>query len=221
MVNLANFIEHTVLKPDTTVADVRRLCEEAQQHKFAAVCVPPLYVRDACRILGENRRVRVATVVGFPMGYSAIPAKSEEIKRAIDEGADDIDAVINIAAAKSENWNHVERDIEAVARATHMRGRTLKLILECGLLLEEEIKKVCDIAHAAHVEWLKTGTGFHDRPATVEMVRSLRATAPGNIRIKAAGGIRNAKDAEALIAAGANRIGTSASLDIIGVKSSR
>ncbi|MBK7939971.1 MAG: deoxyribose-phosphate aldolase [Lewinellaceae bacterium] len=221
MVDLSNFIEHTILKPDTTIADVRRLCEEAQQHKFAAVCVPPLYVRDACRILGEDRRVRVVTVVGFPMGYSAIPAKSEEIKRAIDEGADDIDAVINIAAAKSENWNHVERDIEAVARATHMRGRTLKLILECGLLLEPGIKKVSELALAAHVEWLKTGTGFHGHPATVEMVRSLRAMAPDNVRIKAAGGIRSAKDAEALIAAGANRIGTSASLEIIGVKTVR
>ena len=221
MVDLAKFIEHTILKPDTTIADVRRLCEEAQQHGFAAVCVPPLYVRDACRVLGENRRVRVATVVGFPMGYSAIPAKSEEIKRAIDEGADDIDAVINIAAAKSENWNHVERDIEAVARATHMRGRTLKLILECGFLLEPEIKKLCELAHAAHVEWLKTGTGFHDRPATADMVRSLRAIAPENFRIKAAGGIRSTRDAEALIAAGADRLGTSASLEIIGVKAAK
>ncbi len=218
MVDLAKFIEHTILKPDTTITDVRRLCEEAQRHGFAGVCVPPLYVRDACRVLGEDRRVRVVTVVGFPMGYSAIPAKSEEIKRAIDEGADDIDAVINIAAVKSENWNHVERDIEAVARATHMRGRTLKLILECGLLREAEIRKLCELAQASQVKWLKTGTGFHNKPATAEMVRSLRSIAPEPMRIKAAGGIRTTKDAEAIIAASADRVGTSASLEIIGAK---
>ncbi len=219
MVDLTRFIEHTILKPDTTIKDVRRICEEAQQYKFAGVCVPPLYVRDACRVLGEDRRVRVVTVVGFPMGYTAIPAKSEEIKRAIDEGADDIDAVINIAAVKSENWNHVERDIEAIARATHMRGRTLKLILECGLLDEAEIRKLSDIAKAAEVKWLKTGTGFHNKPATADMVRLLRTIAPETMRIKAAGGIRNTRDAEAIIAAGADRIGASASLEIIGVKS--
>lgn len=216
MSELAKFIEHTTLKPDTTLADVRRLCEEAQKHGFAGVCVPPLYVRDSCRVLGEGRQVRVVTVVGFPMGYSAIPAKSEEIKRAIDEGADDIDAVINIAAVKSENWSHVERDIEAVARATHMRGKTLKLILECGLLTEAEIRRIGTLAEAAHVAWFKTGTGFHGHSATVDMVKLLRTVAPEGIKIKASGGIRTAKVAEALIAAGAERIGTSSSLEIIG-----
>ncbi len=218
MAELAKLIEHTILKPDTTISDVRRLCAEAQQHELYGVCVPPLYVRDACRALGEDRRVRVITVVGFPMGYSAIPAKSEEIKRAIDEGADEIDAVINIAAVKSENWNHVERDIEAVARATNMRGRILKLILECGLLEDSELRKLCDMAHATNVKWLKTGTGINGKPASVDMVRQLRTLAHDSIKLKAAGGIRSATDAEALVAAGADRIGTSASLEIIGAK---
>src|SRR5262245_47813817 len=111
MSDLAKFIEHTVLKPDTTLTDVRRVCEEAQRYGFAAVCVPPLFVRDARRAVGDDSRIRVVTVVGFPMGYSAIPAKSEEIKRALEEGADDIDAVINLAAIKSNNWNHVAHDI--------------------------------------------------------------------------------------------------------------
>lgn len=216
MSDLAKFIEHTVLKPDTTLADVRRVCEEALKHGFAGVCVPPLFVRDAKRALGENSRTRVVTVVGFPMGYSAIPAKSEEIKRAIDEGADDIDSVINLAALKSENWNHVKHDIDGVALATHMRGRTLKLILECGLLTPDEIKKLCVLAADARVTWLKTGTGFHGFNATPEMVRSLRAAAPDGIKIKASGGIRTTKDAQALIEAGAERLGTSASLEIIG-----
>jgi len=216
MSDLAKFIEHTVLKPDTTLADVRRVCEEALKYGFSGVCVPPLFVRDAKRALGENSRTRVVTVVGFPMGYSAIPAKSEEIKRAIDEGADDIDSVINFAALKSANWNHVKHDIDGVALATHMRGRTLKLILECGLLTPDEISKLCALAEDARVTWLKTGTGFHGFNATPDMVRSIRAAAPDSIKIKASGGIRTTKDAQALIEAGAERLGTSASLEIIG-----
>lgn len=218
MIELAKFIDHTILKPDTSLADVRRVCEEAQQHGFAGVCIPPYFVRDARRILGEDARIRLVTVAGFPMGYSAIPAKSEEIKRAVDEGADEIDTVINIAALKSQNWSHVERDIEAVARAAHLRGRTLKLILECGLLTEAEIRKVCEFARTSNVSWLKTGTGFHGYPATVEMVRLLRDASASSLKIKAAGGIRTTEEAESLIAAGADRIGASASLAIIGAK---
>ncbi len=216
MSDLAKFIEHTILKPDTALADVRRVCEEAQKHGFAGVCIPPFFVRDARRLLGDGTRIRVVTVVGFPMGYSAISAKSEEIKRAIDEGADDIDSVVNLAAVKSGNWNHVQHDIEGVALATHMKGRTLKLILECGFLTQAEIEKICELAAEARVVWLKTGTGFHGHPATPDMLRQLRAAASNGMKIKAAGGIRTTKDAQALIAAGADRLGTSASLEIIG-----
>jgi deoxyribose-phosphate aldolase len=216
MTELAKFIEHTILRPDTTLADVRRVCEEAIQHQFAGVCIPPLFVRDARRIVGDMSRVRVVTVVGFPMGYNAIAAKSEEIKRAIDEGTDDIDAVINISALKSDNWNHVTHDIDSVARATHMRGKTMKLILECGLLTEPEIKKVAEIAREVNIMWLKTGTGMHGHPATPEMVRTLSRLAGPDFKIKASGGIRTAKEAQALVDAGAERLGTSASLQIIG-----
>lgn len=218
MSEFSKFIEHTLLKPDTSLAEVRQLCAEALQYGFHGVCVPPLFVRDARRLLGEDSTIRVVTVIGFPMGYTAIPAKSEEIRRALDEGANDVDAVINIAAIKSENWNHVNHDIDSVARATHMRGRTLKLILECGLLTEAEIHKVCEFAREAQVNWLKTGTGFHGHPATPEMVRNLRAIAPASMSIKASGGIKTAKDAQALLDAGADRLGTSASLAIIGAK---
>jgi deoxyribose-phosphate aldolase len=216
MSDLAKFIEHTILKPDTTLTDARRVCDEAKKHEFAAVCIPPLFVREARRVLGDDTRIRLATVVGFPMGYSAIPAKSEEIKRALEEGADDIDAVVNIAAVKSGNWNHVQHDIEGVALATHMRGRTLKIILECGFLTPDEIKKIAEIAANARVAWLKTGTGFHGFPATPDMVRQLRAAAPEGVKIKAAGGIRTAEIAKKLLDAGADRLGTSASLEIIG-----
>ena len=216
MSEIARFIEHTILKPDTRLTDVRQVCEEAQKHGFAAICIPPLYVREARRILDDlSPRTRLVTVVGFPMGYSAIAAKSEEIKRATEDGADEIDAVINIAAVKSGQWNHVGNDIEALALATNMRGRTLKLILECGLLNDEEVRRVCELAGTSRVAWLKTGTGFHGHPATPDMVRMLRAQTPANIRIKAAGGIRTPADAQALIDAGADRIGTSAGVEIV------
>lgn len=215
MSGLAKFIEHTVLKPETTLKDVQRVCEEAVKHDFAGVCIPPLYVREARRLTGDDKRIKVVTVVGFPMGYSAIASKSEEVKRAVDEGADDIDAMINIAAVKSGNWNHVSNDIDSLARVTQMRGQTLKLILECGLLTDQEIARLCELAREFRVSWLKTGTGFHGFPATVEMVQKLRSIATDEFRIKAAGGIRNAKIAQSLIDAGADRLGTSASLDII------
>jgi deoxyribose-phosphate aldolase len=216
MSEIAKCIEHTLLKPDTSLADVRRVCEEAKKYGFAGVCVPPLYVRDSRRMLDESStKIRVVTVVGFPMGYSAIAAKSEEIKRATEEGADEIDAVINIAAIKSGQWNHVGNDIEALALATNMRGRSLKLILECGLLNDEEIVRICQMAADSRVAWLKTGTGFHGHPATPDMVRTLRKLAPENIKIKASGGIRTLEGAQALLDAGAERLGTSAGVEIL------
>lgn len=216
MTELAGFIEHTLLKPDCSVQDVRRICNEALSCGFAGVCIPPFFVRDAQRVLGEESKVRLATVVGFPMGYTAIASKSEEIKRAVDEGADEIDAVLNIAAVKSENWNHVHNDIDSIARATHLRGRTSKLIIECGLLTEDEIRRVCAIAQEIGIHYVKTGTGFHGHPATVEMVRFLRACVGQDMKIKAAGGIRTRELAEALIEAGAERLGTSAGLALVG-----
>jgi len=205
-----------MLRPDTTLADVRRVCEEAMQHQFGGVCIPPYFVRDARRILGEKSPIRVGTVVGFPMGYTGIAAKSEEIKRAIDDGADDIDAVINIAALKSDNWNHVNHDIDSVARATHLRGKTLKLILECALLTEPEISKVCELAYSVNITWLQTGTDMHGHSATPEMLRQLRTLAHTSIKLKASGGIRTASEAQALVDAGAERLGTSAALQILG-----
>ena len=218
MKELAKHIEHTILKPDCTAQEVRQICEEALQHQFAGVCIPPLFVRDARRILGEESPVRLVTVVGFPMGYSAIAAKSEEIKRAAEDGADDVDAVANIAAIKSGNWTYVRRDLDSLARAAQIRGCTLKVILECGLLTEEEIRQVCAMVEEIKIPFVKTGTGFHSHPATPDMVRLLRAFAP-NAKVKAAGGIRTAKAAWQLLEAGAERIGCSASLAIIGAAS--
>jgi deoxyribose-phosphate aldolase len=215
MSDLAKFLEHTILKPDTTLLDATRVCEEAIRFGFGAVCIPPSFVKDARRTLGDRSKIRLVTVVGFPMGYSTISAKSDEIKRALEDGADDIDAVINISAVKSALWNNVSRDIDGLALAAQTRGGTLKLILEYALLSREELAKVCEISMEARVPWLKTGTGFHGFDATVEMVRTLRELAGSKVKIKAAGGIRTAKTAQLLLDAGADRLGTSASINIV------
>jgi deoxyribose-phosphate aldolase len=209
------FLEHTLLRPDTTTADVRRVCEEAMQHQMAGVCIPPLHVREARRVLGEYAKVKLSTVVGFPMGYTALAAKTEEIKRAVDEGADEIDGVINLAALKSGNWNHVEHDIEGMALATNMRGKALKLIVEMGMLTEAELLRVCQQALASKVKFLKTGTGYHGHPATPDMVRLLKKIADPSFKIKASGGIKTKAEAKALVDAGADRIGTSSAMNMI------
>jgi deoxyribose-phosphate aldolase len=215
MSDFSKYIEHTLLKPDCSLADIKKICEEAIQFGFAGVCIPPLYMRDARRILGDNGTIRLSTVVGFPMGYSSIASKSEEIKRAVDEGADDIDAVANIAAIKNGNWNHVQNDIDSMIRATHMRGRQFKLILECGLLTNDEIQQLSQLAQELGATYVKTGTGFHGFPATVEMVRNLKQVTQGKIKIKASGGIRTLADAKKMIDAGADLIGTSSGVSMM------
>ncbi|MEZ4924663.1 MAG: deoxyribose-phosphate aldolase [Saprospiraceae bacterium] len=212
---MAKFLEHTVLKADTTLSDVQRICEEAVQFGFAAVCIPPCFVKEARRILGEDNPVRLATVVGFPMGYAALSAKSEEIKRALEEGANDIDAVINIAYVKSAQWNLVRRDIEGIALATSSRSGFLKLILEAGFLSQEELQSVCEIAIKAGVPCVKTGTGFQGFNATEAMVKALREQVGPSVKIKAAGGIRDAQTAQKLIDAGADLLGSSSSVNIV------
>lgn len=213
--DLAKSIESTLLQPHTSLDAVRKLAHEAIEHGFLAVCIPPLFCRDIRNVLGDPGSVRLATVVGFPMGFSAIAAKTEEIKRAVDEGADDIDAVVNLAAAKSGNWNHVERDIDSMARATHMRGRQLKLILECGLLTDDETARLCQLAADNGAAYVKTSTGMFNQPTTVPMVKKLRMFAPAQLKIKASGGIRDRQTALDLIAAGAHCVGTSSALQII------
>ncbi len=212
--DLARFIDATILKPDTTLADVKTLCEEAKQYGFATVCVPPFFVKDAVKAL-EGTPVHTSTVVGFPMGYSATPAKVEEIKKAIDEGATELDCVINLCAVKSKQWNYVRNEMDSMAMACQMRGKTIKVILETGLLNETEVAKLCEMAAEVKVNFVKTSTGVNGKGATVPIVASLRKKLPAFIKIKASGGIRERKFAEELIAAGADRIGTSAGVAIL------
>lgn len=212
--DLARFIDATILKPDTTLAEVKKLCEEAVEHGFAAVCVPPFFVKDVAKAL-EDTKVNICTVVGFPMGYSATPAKVEEIKKAIDEGASELDCVINICAVKSKQWNYVRNEIDSMAMACQMRGKVIKLIIETGMLTEPEIAKVCELATEVKVNFVKTSTGINGDGASVPIIELLRKKLPTTIKIKASGGIRDRKFAEELVAAGADRIGTSSGSSIV------
>jgi deoxyribose-phosphate aldolase len=211
---IANVIDHTFLSPDCTLADIKKLCQEASDHQLKAVCVPPYYVKEASNFLKDSD-VMVATVIGFPMGYAATPAKVEEIKRAIDEGADELDAVVNICAVKSQNWNYVKNDIDSITRIAHLKGKVLKLIIETGMLEANEIEKLCEICTEVGVDFVKTSTGFNAAGANVEIVSKLRSLLPPSVKIKASGGIRSYQTAKELLEAGANRIGSSASLLIV------
>ncbi len=212
--DLARLIDHTLLKPDASQEDIIKLCEEALAHDFAAVCIPPYWVSEAVRQL-EKSKVKVATVIGFPMGYSATAAKVEEIKRSIDEGADELDVVINICAIKSANWNYLQNDIDRTTTAVHLKGKQIKIIMETGLLTAPEISKVCEICQELEPDFVKTSTGINGPGASVEVVQLLRQNLSDSIKIKASGGIRTRQDAINLVNAGAQRLGSSSGVKII------
>ena len=212
--SIAQFIDNTILRPPTTLADIEKVCEEAAQYGFAAVCVPPYYVRDAKNIL-LGSPVKVATVIGFPFGYSHYSAKVAEARQAIEEGADELDMVMNLAAFKSNDLAYLESEIGEMTNLTRTRGVTLKVIIESGILSEEEIIKCCDLYKHYRVDFLKTSTGYAEKGATLEAVQIMRMHLPPAIQIKASGGIKTAEFAQQLLDAGATRLGCSASVAIV------
>mgnify|MGYP003348188424 FL=1 len=212
--NLASKIDHTLLKADTSEKEVKKLCAEAKEHGFAAVCVPPYFVRK-CKLWLSGTNVKVATVAGFPLGYAHTPAKVEEARRAIDEGADEVDMVINVIALKAGDWNYLKNELTSAATIVQLRGGKLKVILETGLLTNEEIISACKLCSQMNVDFVKTSTGFIQPGATVEAVKLLRTNLPKTIKIKASGGIRTKEFALQLIEAGADRLGCSASVSIV------
>lgn len=211
---IANFVDHTLLKPDLTLHDVTRLCNEAKQYQFKAVCIPPYYVRAAKRQL-EGSDVSIATVIGFPLGYSSLPSKIDEIRRAIEQGADEFDTVINICAVKDRDWNYIKNEINSLCMAAQLRGKKIKMILETGLLEEFELLKLCEICNGAKVNYVKNATGFNAMGASVETIQFLRANLDKTIKVKAAGGIRTPEFARSLIEAGADRLGSSSSINLL------
>ena len=212
--NIAAYIDHTVLKPTTTMGDVEKICAEAMKYQFAAVCVPPLYVKKAKELLGDSS-IKVATVIGFPFGYAAIEAKVAEMVLAIIDGADELDVVINISAIKNNDWQFLANEINAILPIVKNKNKLIKVIIESGILTDGEIIKCCDLYGAAGVDFLKTSTGYAEKGATVEAVQLMRKHLADNVRIKASGGIKNYHFAKQLIDAGANRLGCSSSIAIV------
>jgi deoxyribose-phosphate aldolase len=213
--DLARYIDHTLLKPDATRAEIDELIEEAEQYHFASVCINPTWVRYAARRL-SGTDVKVCTVIGFPLGANTPEIKAMEARKAIREGAGEVDMVINIGALKSGDHDLVRRDIEKVVDAAHEAGTTVKVILETSMLTDEEKVIASSIAKDAKADFVKTSTGFGGGGATVYDVALMRETVGPGMGVKASGGVRTTEDAEDMIAAGATRIGASAGVQIVG-----
>lgn len=211
---LARLIDHTMLKPEATPAEIERLCEEALRYRFATVCVNPAYVPLAATKLAETE-VAVCTVIGFPLGATTTTAKVCEAEQALDDGATELDMVLFIGALKAGDRERVEEDIAAVATVCHDGGGLLKVIIETALLSDEEKVLACEVAQDADADFVKTSTGFAASGAKLEDVRLMRETVGPDIGVKAAGGIHSYEEAMAMIEAGANRIGASAGVRIV------
>jgi deoxyribose-phosphate aldolase len=212
--NIASFIDHTILKPSTLIADVEQLCMEAKLYKFAAVCVPPLFVKKAKEYC-TGSEVKIATVIGFPFGYSAVEAKLAEILLAIVDGADELDVVINIAALKNNDWQYLAKELNTIMPVVRNNNKVIKIIIESGILTDDEIIKCCDLYGISGVDFLKTSTGYAEKGASVHAVALMRKHLADTIKIKASGGIKTLAFANELIAAGADRLGCSSSVTII------
>ena len=211
--NLAGYIDHTILKPEATKQDVLKLCTEAKQYGFASVCVNAYYTKLVADALKDSD-VKTCVVVGFPLGATFTEIKAHETELAIQHGADEVDMVINIGALKDKDYDAVEQDIKAVVDAA--KGKAIvKVIIETCLLTEEEKVKACELSVKAGAEFVKTSTGFSTGGATVEDVALMKKTVGNQALVKASGGVRDFKGAKAMIDAGADRIGASSGIKIV------
>ncbi|MEH7524175.1 deoxyribose-phosphate aldolase [Bacillus sp. JJ1503] len=211
--NVAGMIDHTLLKADATKEQIEKICAEAKEYQFASVCINPAWVKLSSQLL-SGTDVKVCTVIGFPLGASTPETKEFETKNAIENGATEVDMVINIGALKSGDHELVERDIRAVVNAAKGKALT-KVIIETSLLSEEEKVRACEISVKAGADFVKTSTGFSTGGATVEDIALMRKTVGPNIGVKASGGVRSAEDAQKMIQAGATRIGASSGAAIV------
>jgi deoxyribose-phosphate aldolase len=212
--DIARLIDHTLLKADATQAQIAQLCHEARQYGFAAVCVNPTHVK-LCADLLKDSNVAVCTVVGFPLGATPAEVKAYEAQQAIDDGATEVDMVINIGALKGGEADLVERDIAMVTRTCHNNGAICKVIIEAALLSEQEKVKACELAKKAGADYVKTSTGFGPSGASVADVALMRRVVGPGMGVKAAGGISTFADAKGMVEAGATRIGASAGVRIL------
>ena len=210
--NLAKYIDHTLLKPQASKAEIETLCQEAKKYGFFSVCVNPYWV-SFCKKQLEGSDVKVCTVIGFPLGANTTQAKVFEAKEALQNGADELDMVVNLGAVKSADWNTVLTDLEAVRNAGE--NFTLKIIIETSVLTEEEKVKLCQLCTQAKADFVKTSTGFTGGGATAEDVKLMKENVASDMQVKASGGVRSREDFDKMLAAGATRIGASAGVKIV------
>lgn len=211
--NIARMIDHTLLKANATKAEIVMLVEEAKEYSFASVCVNPTWVKTSAELLADTPEVKVCTVIGFPLGATTSETKAFEAKNAIENGATEVDMVINIAALKDKQDDFVEKDIRAVVEVAKGKALT-KVIIETCLLTDEEKVRACKLSVKAGADFVKTSTGFSTGGATVEDVQLMRKTVGPEIGVKASGGVRSREDALAMVKAGATRIGASSGVAI-------
>ncbi|MFT4147605.1 MAG: deoxyribose-phosphate aldolase [Micrococcaceae bacterium] len=211
---LNSYIDHTLLKPNATQEQIVKLCEEAKEYNFASVCVNPVWVSLAAQEL-EGSAVKVCTVIGFPLGATSTAAKVAETQQAIADGADEVDMVINMAAANAGDKKALVADISAVVQAAHSENAIVKVIIETSQLDENAKVLASEAAKDAGADFVKTSTGFNGGGATVDDIKLMRQTVGPDMGVKASGGVRNAQDAQALVDAGATRLGASAGIDIV------
>ena len=205
-------VDHTALKAFTTWEDVAKLCDEAIRYNMATVCVPPCYIKKIKETYADN--VKICTVIGFPLGYNSTAVKLFETKQAIDDGADEIDMVINIAGLKNKNYSYVEDEIKALRKVTE--NKILKVIVETCYLNEDEKIKLCEIVGRAKADYIKTSTGFGTAGADVADIELFKKHISPDVKIKASGGIRTKDEMETYIYSGCSRIGTSSSISLLG-----
>jgi len=212
--NIASYIDHTLLKPEASEADVLKVCAEAVEYKFKSVCVNPVWVKTVTKAL-KGSGVLTCSVIGFPLGATPSDVKAFEARGAVLDGADEIDMVINMASARANEKGALVDDIRAVAEAVHAGEAILKVIIETSMLTDEQKVIACQAAAEAGADFVKTSTGFNGGGATVEDVALMRRTVGPELGVKASGGVRSLADAQAMIAAGATRIGASSGIAIV------
>lgn len=208
----SKYIDHTLLKPEATQDQIEKLCQEAKQYDFASVCVNPYWV-PFCKEELKDSDVKVCTVIGFPLGATSSASKAFETAQAIEQGADEVDMVMNIGELLAGHDQAVQKDIEAVVQAA--QGKIVKVILETCLLNDAQIERACSLCVKAKADFVKTSTGFNSAGANTHVVEVMKQAVKGQAKVKAAGGVRNQADMDAMIAAGADRIGTSHGIELM------
>lgn len=212
--NINKYIDHTLLSPDATSNQIEELCREASYYNFASVCVPPVYVGLASKLLRDTN-VSVCSVVGFPFGYQDMNTKTFEAKHLMEQGANELDVVVNLAVLKSGDWDLLRDEIDRISTAIQLKDKIMKLIFETGRLTQEEIYKLCMMCLEFRIDFAKTSTGFNGPGANAEVIAFMKSNLQGKVKIKASGGIRSYSEAISMIQAGADRIGTSSALAIV------